>query len=208
MVGSQWESNIELATTDDHLIENKTFYIMNPGTERAAVAVCVAGNVGSGISIYNKATGQSCSIVGLTDENTTDVEKYLKCDALNGQTTLVGGSSIEPAFKYHREGFVELESSYPVIRNVLFTTTSGSNSIECDIDIDESLKGQRMYFDNGNLEANIVNITGTRTIVVDRNATASGTFTGCIMPVNEIYVYGDEDFDLSLLRLDFSPTFA
>lgn len=46
-------------------ISSRNFLLYNPGTERADTIIRLAGDVSSGMEIYNATTGQRCKILNL-----------------------------------------------------------------------------------------------------------------------------------------------
>ena len=62
--GVQWETRKDYAA-DSAITEWKQILLFNPGTEAAHTTIQIAGNLGSGVNIYNKTTDQMCKVVGL-----------------------------------------------------------------------------------------------------------------------------------------------
>jgi hypothetical protein len=75
-------------TKNGHLKSQTSFLLYNAGTERASVAIHIAGNA-PGVVIANKTTGQSCRFVGLSEQ----ANKYIVSDGINGKTVLADKST-------------------------------------------------------------------------------------------------------------------
>lgn len=102
---------------DGPITEKFSLILANPGTERAAVGIELAGDVGKGVRIYNETTGQSCKFVAMSEAE-FDGENYVFVDGLNGKTTTVIDGETEINFLYHDEGFIELKPAFPAKRNL------------------------------------------------------------------------------------------
>lgn len=94
----------------------KSFLLYNCGDERADPVIRIAGDVGTGISIYNNATGQTCTVIGITKALTSNVSKWLEIDSATGKVYLTDGTTPAMAFLYHDNGFVQLEGAAPIDR--------------------------------------------------------------------------------------------
>jgi hypothetical protein len=116
-------------TTFKEVKSNKNLLLYNGGTERAQVAIAIAGNAGEGVTITNKTTGQTCKFVAFSKADTTDKNKYIVTDALNGKTVITDGTTSVGSFLYHDHGFIELDPSFPIERDVYASYTSGSNIV-------------------------------------------------------------------------------
>lgn len=68
--------------------------IYNPGTERADTLIRLAGDVGSGLEIYNATTDQCCRIIGLR-ANSLPNGAYLSLDSRKGQVLVHKGDDTE-----------------------------------------------------------------------------------------------------------------
>lgn len=88
--------------------QNKTILLYNPGSERCPLNISVAGTVGdAGLNLFNRTTGQRCSIINLTAAETTDVNICLEIDAEYGRVSLVRDGMGQLAFPYHDEGYIQ-----------------------------------------------------------------------------------------------------
>ena len=100
--------------------------LINPGTERAGLGIKISGDVGDGVTITNSATKQKCKIIALTKAETTNKNRYLLVDPVSGKVTMKGADIDQLAFMYHHEGFLELEPSYPALRDIHATYSIGN----------------------------------------------------------------------------------
>lgn len=116
----------------EELEEQKTVLLYNGGTERADVAIEIAGDVGEGVTIANPATGESCKFVSMNKSDTTHAGKYVVCDGINGKTVLTNGMNGVINYMYHDEGFVTLEPAFPIKRNIRLTYTAGNAKIRSE----------------------------------------------------------------------------
>lgn len=131
---------------DGTLSTPQTISLYNPGTERAHVAIELAGDVGDGIVITNRATGQSCEIVGLN----TSANQKLIIDSLNGKVLLTDGDNHQYGYLYHDNGFIDLEPAYPLMRDVQLSGINGSNILTVldeDVIFDDSYIGSLITFE-------------------------------------------------------------
>lgn len=138
--GIQLNTNVNFAP-----MTNQTeIYVFNPGTETASSTISIEGYVGEGVTIYNESTDQKCDIVSLSGSNGT-----LSLDSLSGKVLLNSGSNISYGFLYHDNGFIDLSSNYPVMRNVVIQMRNGSNSfhfVDDDVYITQEMVGKHIGF--------------------------------------------------------------
>lgn len=179
------------------------FILANPGTERAAVCVKIAGDVGDGLSIKNLTTGQTCFIRNITKEITTNQNRFLMVDALNGNTVLTDGQTSKYAFIHHDKGFIELEPAYPCIRNIYVQHTG--NTVTSVKRIYEDVVGKYIYLNNG--WHRITSQQDTQTFTINESIT-NGTETTTIMFMNEMRISPVSTIDLSTLEFVYKPTFS
>lgn len=116
--------------TTTPITQQTNILLYNPGTEKAKVAIEIAGDVGDGVVIVNKTTGQKCKFVGISKALTTNVGRYVVADSLNNKVVLTGGNvSTQLGFLYHDAGFIDLAPGYPIIRDVGITTKATDSRI-------------------------------------------------------------------------------
>lgn len=185
----------------------QSFMLYNPGTQRAKVAIEIAGNCGSGVTISNTTTGQTCKFVAISAANTTNLNKYVVTDAMNGKTIMVdslGNSSL--AFLYHDNGYIELDPSFPIYRDISFNLTSGSKSLNTNVNMSEDVVGKYIYID-GSWYKIISRPIPTR-ITTAYTASTQRTITTNIVKMNELLVTPDDVMSLTRLNFIYSPTFS
>lgn len=97
----------------EELTIHKEIYLYNGGTENAAVAIEIAGDVGDGVTITNPDANKECSFVALSKQVTTDQNKYIVSDAINGRTVLASEviNDVVDASLYHDYGFIYVQPS-------------------------------------------------------------------------------------------------
>ena len=181
--------------------------LYNPGTERAKVAIEIAGSVGDGVEITNDKTQQLCKFVVMTAAETTSENKWVVCDSLNGKTILTNGSTSELKFLYHDNGFLELEPAYPIIRDVIVQHTNGSNSLTIlSADPITDVVGKFIYVDSG--WKKITAQPSETTLTINENASSSGITTTEIVTMNCITVTPKSTMSLSKLNFVYKPTYS
>ena len=194
-----------------------TVLLFNPGTERAKVSLIISGQVGNetddGVKIVNETTQQSCRYVAFnTSEN-----DYIYTDGINGKTVLDHNGEKELAFLYHDYGFIELEPSFPSIRNLYASYTNNTVNIANALydEPDESKWYIDKYIflgeksDENTMTGNwrkIVSVPDKHTIIVQGN-TGSGSHRTTVALMNEITVT-PQNTEISKLSFIYKPTFA
>ena len=106
----------------EELTAYKEIYLYNGGTENAAVAIEIAGDVGDGVAITNPDANKKCSFVALSKAATTDQGRYIVSDAINGRTVLINETTKEvvDASLYHDYGFIHVQPSEIVMRDRIY----------------------------------------------------------------------------------------
>lgn len=199
--------SVEIIPNGDSLTASKQFLLYNSGSAAAPVAVEIAGYVGSGVTITNTTNNQKMRFVAISKEATSEQRKYVVTDSLNGKTIVTDGSTHKPAFLYHDYGFITLEPSYPIARDVHAVYISGSATIDCsNIVIDRDIIGKHI-FANGQWRK-IVDVTSDGKIVVDSPISTSGEEETVIVLMNEMIVEAESIMDLSRLNFVYNPTFT
>ena len=176
--------------------------LVNPGTVPAPVCICISGDVGEGVEITNQTTGQTCSIVGLTKENTTDVNKTLYIDSLNGKVVLSNGTTSELAFLYHDKGFIELEPSFPAIRHLF--VKHGGYTVSTAMQINDTVENKYIFIDGKWIK--IIKQIDENHFTLE-SSVSEGTTNTMIMPINILHIEPISDMDITL-KFIYKPTFA
>lgn len=180
--------------------------LLNAGTERAAVAIEIAGDVGEGVIITNPSTGQKCSFVAMSKAVTTDAGKYVICDGLNGKTVLTNGTESELSYIYHDYGFIDLEPAYPIMRDVTVHYTAGSAAVQTDEAVfDEDSVGQYLYYDGD--WRKIASVISSKKANVLPSPSASGSEVTSMVRMNEIVITPVANMALTRLNFVYKHTF-
>ena len=195
----------EVVADGETLTEAKSITLYNGGTERAAVAIEIAGDVGEGILITNSTTGQSCKFVALSSAISSDAGKYVISDGISGKTVLTNGTTSELAFLYHDYGFVELEPAFPIIRDLPFSYTSGSTEVTCADGGLDGLTGKHVFLDGQWRE--IVSVPDSNHMNVLPAVLNTGEGTGEIVTMNKITITPVSEMSLTKLNFRYNPTF-
>lgn len=198
-------TNTSYNLTTANLSANNPILLANPGTERAALGIEIAGDVGAGVNIANATTEQSCKMVAISKAATTNVNKTVFVDPISGKTTLNGGGTKELAFLYHQYGFLELEPSFPALRNIYISNTASSNTLTALNIIPPTVMGQYVYA--AGKWHKIVNWTDEHTFVISGSVLVPNLTKTTIMTMNEITVTPDTTLDISL-KFIYKPTYA
>ena len=109
---------VNIIDTTPALTTATQFFLYNPGDEKADTIIRIAGDVGTGVSIYNAATKQTCTIKGITKALTSTAGKWLEIDSGTGKVYLTNGTTPVMSFLYHDNGFVQLEGAAPINREI------------------------------------------------------------------------------------------
>lgn len=185
-----------------------TILLYNGGTERASVKIGIAGDTGTGVTIYNRTTDQICGFKGLNGTNTAN--KYVEYDGRTGNAYWVSNDDYngESAFLYHDYGVIELEPSYPAERGITLTTEANSPTLTSEESTFTSdMIGKYVYAD-GQFRR-IVNVPDEHTLTVSSRCENAGTETdSMIVTMNEIIVHADTTMNLTYLAFDYKHTFA
>lgn len=185
-----------------NLTEAKDIVLINPGTRRSPVCIAISGDVGEGVEITNRTTGQTCAVVALTKEVSTDAGKTVYIDSMNGKVVLAGNGVSEQAFLYHDKGFIELESSFPAIRHIY--VKHGGYTVSSIININDNVEGKYIFVDGR--WAKIIKQNSFNNLTIDRSV-SEGTTNSIILPLNEIHIEPTSEMDISL-KFIYKPTFA
>lgn len=188
------------------LTESKDIFLYNGGSETAHVAIEIAGDAGEGVTIVNHTTGQKCKFVAFTKAETTDVQKYIVTDSLNGQTILTDGQNSTRSFMYHDHGFIDLAPSFPIERDVYVTYFAGSNQVSViGAQIGEDSIGRHIMVDGS--WKKIIDVLSNNVLVVDSFMESDGFDYTNIVTMNEIGVELSADSDITKLNFIYKPTF-
>ena len=198
----------EQAFTNINLTKPNTFSFTlgNPGTERAALTIVAAGDVGAGVIIRNKTTDQEMKLVAMSKAKTTNVNKVVTVDGISGKTILSveDGSDASLAFLYHDYGFIELAPDYPANRKIYITGNSGNN-ITVSNKLEEDYIDKYIYVNGWR---KITDQPDIHTLTVDSISAITKPFRATIMSMNQLEVVPVTSISLDKLSFYFKPTFA
>ena len=206
---SVWQNETSFASANEPITDGKEILLYNPGTERAKIAVRIAGDVDTGLMIANRTTGQNCRFVAITPEVCSG-NKYVQCDSLNGQTILTNGTVSSPGFLYHDYGFIELEPGYPAYRDIDITIGEDGKTLKSDGKFNYDMVNRYVYFSDGT-NAKIVNVTDDSTAGINKTVTTEKNGKAQILKMNELYISAyPNGGTINITKLDilFKPTFA
>lgn len=201
------KAEMEFPAEYTNITEQTELLLCNQGTERADLGISIAGDVGAGVTIANRTTKQICKIVALSKAVSTDVNKTLIIDPINGKTVLTGASGTNLAFMFHDSGFLSLESSFPAIRDIYIEYTSGTNINVNNIFTDDVIG--RYVFAAGKWRKIVAQPDKhTFTVRASDSITSSGYERTMVMPLNEIIVTPISTMDITSLKFIYKPTYA
>ncbi len=199
------KDGMDLAYCFTNLTQPKSFTLANPGQERAALGVAIAGNVGDGVIISNSTTGQSMKIVAVSKAATTNINKEVVIDPISGKTILTGAGESKLAFMFHEYGYLELETSYPALRDIYINYRGGFNVEVLNI-LSQNVVGKYIFVKDDWYKISAQ--PDRHTITLNRSVSASGAERSMIIPMNEMSITPISTMDISSIRFMFKPTYA
>lgn len=200
----------------EDITEPTTIFLMNPGTEPAAVGIEIAGDAPSGVYITNKTNGEQCKFVGLTKAATTEEGQYLYSDPINGRTVMKGGTETKVCFLYHDYGFLSLEPAFPAMRD-LYVQYNNSNTVTVTNMLydfaEETAADATVYFADKHIYLNgewiqIARVVDEHTLELKKRIEANGTERTMAAQLNEIYIAPVADMALTRLKFIYKPTYS
>ena len=179
-----------------------TILIHNPGTERAPCGIAIAGDAVDGVIIANLTTGESVKFIGLS----TSVlgSKYVLCDSMNGKTVITNGTASDLGYMYHDYGFMDLESGFPIDRNVSAIYDQEKVTIPNGIIGDPV--GRHIWIDNQ--WRKIITHPSPYEITVNPAPENEGQEVTDITQMNEIKITPVGDCTLTRLEFIYTPTYT
>ena len=201
--------SFSFGTSGSPVSATQSLILANPGTEPAKVGIIAAGNAGMGVVIRNETTGQECKLVAMSEEKTTNANKHVLIDGLNGKTTLVNenDNSSEYCFLYHDHGFIELAPAYPALRDIFIDYDASSITTPNNLLGVDNYKGHFVFIDNQWHEI-ASNDNHTITLNSGDILSGSGQEQTTIMRMNKITIDPVGSMYLSKLSFIYEPTFA
>lgn len=189
--------------TEDGITQEKNILLYNPGDERADVIIRIAGDVGGGVSIFNSATGHRCTVKGLTLPTTSNVGKWLEIDSRSGKVYMTNGTTAAMAFLYHDDGFIQLEGSNPITRNI-HVSYEGDLVMSAGLFTADML-GKYIYINSE--WKKIADYYNPNTIKIDYVFSSPGTQTQDVVKMNYITITPQTSMNIKKLEFVYSPTF-
>ena len=187
---------------------NTVIPLFNPGTERASVALYLAGSTDKyGVVIANQTTGQNCRFQLLTSSI-----GYVYSDGISGKTIAVKSGVKSPGFIYHDYGFIELAPGFPTKRNI-YVTVSGkvvtANNTLYGNDAEREWYNDKYIYLNGGW-CKIQKATGKHTLQLYATTTTVSNLTQtCVAMMNEIVIMRETtSVSLSEIRFIYRPTYS
>lgn len=183
----------------------RTFLLHNPGTEYAPLSITASGNVGLGVIIRNNTTKQECKIVAMDKAHTSNIQRYVYIDGINGCTSLIGGVNPEPAFLYHDSGFIYLAPAYPAHREI-FVLEAAAGVITLVNTLTDNVEGQYIFLNNA--WCKITEQIDEQHIRIDTEIDMDSTDRTIITQMNEMEIIPLSTIDLTHLSFSYKPTYA
>ena len=194
------------ATSFNDIPNSTSIMLYNGGSERAGVAIAIAGDAGEdGVTIINHTTGQTAKFVVFNRASTTDVGKYIVSDCINGKTVLTDGTASQIGFLYHDHGFIELAPSYPIEREVYVSYEEGSNRVSVvGKSLGDDVIGRHICVAN---EYHKITDKTDSALIIDGVASEDGYGYTNILTMNEISIELSPGAHLTKLDFIYKPTF-
>ena len=201
------KSSLMPPTQFSNIGANKQFLLYNPGNEEAPVAIEIAGDAGDdGIVITNTSNGTHCNLVAFTKQSTTLAGKTIITDGLNGKTVLTDGQNASVFFMAHDHGFLSLNPSHPIRRDISISYRNNILTTESGFDAQDI--GRHISINGTWYKITEVNATGEARIDdSQRPISNQGTCVTSAVRMNEIVVQLSPGAHIDTLRFLYKPTF-
>lgn len=190
-----------------------THYELNGGNAKADTIIRIAGDVGSGITIYNKTTKQTCRVVGLTETETND-KGPLTLDSRTGEVYLswLDSDAIKwPGYRYHDRGFIQLAPSMPAFRDIkLEVLFSDIGMYQGNIAPRYPEVRTISYLDNGTRKWATCDGTTLKPLRTDGSDTLTipdGIIAVTPVVLNELVITPDDTMSIKWFSVDYHHTF-
>lgn len=186
--------------------ESEWFLAYNPGTEKCAATVRIAGNTGEdgSVALYNEATGQTCTVKYLTDELTTDAGMWVEVDGETMETRWRGAATSEIDYRYHDDGYLSLVSGMPAVKDIVVSYVQGDGAVNSiDGSFEDGMEGQYIFL-NGDWRL-ITLIRNPFEAEVAWTADATANENTVVATMNRITVKKTGGATLSKLEIDYQP---
>ena len=181
----------------------KSFFLYNHGDELADVSIRIAGDVGTGVYIHNSNTQQTSVIIGLTKDVSGNAGMWLEINSATGNVYLTNGTAYSSGFIYHDRGFIQLEGSAPISRDIPITYEG--NLVSSNGAFRSYMEGQYIYIDGHWRKINA--FLSHDQILIGYVYGEFGSSISTIAIMNYITVTPLTTMDLTRLEFVYYPTF-
>lgn len=193
-----------VASSGTPLTAQFTHYGYNAGDVSANTIIRIAGDVGTGVTIYNSQTEQTCKVIGLTAANTTNLSKWLEINSYTGESHITDGVNETLAHRYHDNGYVNLAPSAPIQRDVAIEYDANDLASFIDIFTIDSI-GKYVYISN--TWSKIISVTDAKNAVRDNNEAVTGVEVSDIVTLNKITITPVTTMSLTKFEIVHKHTF-
>lgn len=176
----------------------------NGGNAWADTVIKIAGDVGTGVDIYNMQTGQYCRVVKLTTANSTTAGKWLEIYSRTGECWLTNGSVKSNGYVYHDRGYIQLKHGTPLLRDISMTYNTNTLSTLNDTFMPTDVG---RYLNIGGTWHEIMSVTNSKTAVINPPKTGSGTISADMTNVNRLVVTPLSTMNLTRFEVVSKHTF-
>lgn len=179
-------------------------HVMNPGNETADVALEIAGDVGQGVLIENRTTGQTCKIVAMNASETTQAGKYYVCDSLNGYCYLTNGTDKEMKYLWHDRGFVQISPARTLANNLHGQLITNQPALIIDKTLSNDVVGKYAVVQNKPYK--ITELQNNSIYL--RDFISEGSYDNVrIIDTDDIWITPITTMSIDRLKFVYSPTF-
>jgi phage-related protein len=193
---------VNIIDTTPALTTTTSFLLYNPGDARADTIIRIAGDVATGVSIHNAATGQTCTVKGITKALTSNVSKWLEIDSGTGKVYLTDGTTPVMSFLYHDNSFIQLEGAAPIDREIRISYTG--NVVTSVGEFTPDMEGK--YILIGSTWRKITDYFNADDMEIEYTYGAPGTATSDIATMNYITVTPATTMEITKLEFHYYPT--
>jgi len=202
-------------------IDNNPIILYNPGNEYADVGIEIAGNCGTGVTIFNRTTMQECKFVAINSD-TVSSSKYIYLDGVNGKCVVKSKSDTAESSNtvnclFHDHGYIQLAPARIAYRDIYVTSVGNSKAYTLNLLYDENISGDKAYANElyagkyiylNNQWVKIQSITSPTVISLYTDVGNGADQTTVIAEINEIAVIPDTTMELTRLNFKYKATFA
>ena len=195
--------------TFQNVTSSKSFILYNAGDVEASLAIRFNGEADKeGFIVYNRQTAQEAKFVAFTRRETTDRNRFVICDSLNGKTLLTDGNTSTLMFLYHDYGVVNIVPSLHYMQGTTFTYTRGSSIVETSRIFPEDMVGKYVYLDNSwHRIARVFEDSTIQVEVTNNEITEDGTTVGDAILMNELSITIPGSTELDSISFLYKHTF-